>query len=56
MCLGELQPKESVRVTPCVHVFHVACVDKWFAKSPVGPACPTCKRACPMETSDEARR
>ena len=40
VCLAELQPEDKVRVLPCVHVFHQACVDKWLARS---AACPTCK-------------
>ena len=46
VCLAELQPKDTVRLLPCVHVFHKECVDKWLARS---AACPTCKGTVPLE-------
>ena len=41
VCIAELKGDETVRVLPCVHVFHQACVDTWFSRS---QSCPTCKQ------------
>lgn len=40
ICLGEYQPKESVRTIPeCNHYFHVGCIDEWLRKNPTCPLC-----------------
>ena len=43
ICLCELQPEAKVRLLPCVHVYHVDCIDHWFRRAAACPACPTCK-------------
>ena len=40
VCLDEYNDGDEVRVLPCEHIYHVACVDEWFARS---TACPLCK-------------
>merc|ERR1740129_1430888 len=40
ICCESFQDKESLRVLPCQHSFHMACVDKWLARSRL---CPLCK-------------
>ncbi|PWZ09356.1 RING-H2 finger protein ATL40 [Zea mays] len=41
ICLGAVQEGELVRALPaCGHVFHVPCVDTWFASS---SSCPVCR-------------
>nr|XP_011463983.1 PREDICTED: RING-H2 finger protein ATL20-like [Fragaria vesca subsp. vesca] len=40
ICLGEYQPKETVRTIPeCNHYFHVGCIDEWLRKNPTCPLC-----------------
>lgn len=40
ICLGEYQPKETIRTIPeCNHYFHASCVDKWLRKNPTCPLC-----------------
>ncbi|KAI6671535.1 hypothetical protein NL676_006420 [Syzygium grande] len=41
VCLSRLEGAESedVRVLPCMHEFHRACVDRWFD---------ACRRTCPI--------
>ena len=40
VCQSELLPTDRVRLLPCRHAFHVACVDPWFERS---TCCPTCR-------------
>jgi len=44
VCLGEFAAGEELRVLPCAHHFHTACIDKWLhRKAAVGqPSCPLC--------------
>jgi len=40
VCMSDLDPDAHVRVLPCKHVFHMNCIDTWFARSVF---CPNCK-------------
>eukprot|EP00271_Cylindrocystis_brebissonii_P010745 TRINITY_DN27083_c0_g1_i1.p1 TRINITY_DN27083_c0_g1~~TRINITY_DN27083_c0_g1_i1.p1 ORF type:complete len:364 (-),score=33.26 TRINITY_DN27083_c0_g1_i1:55-1146(-) len=40
VCLEEFVDGELVRVLPCCHQFHVACIDRWLAQK---ATCPVCK-------------
>jgi hypothetical protein len=42
ICLGEFGEGEDLRMLPCMHVFHVACIDQWLRLS---HECPLCKRS-----------
>ena len=46
VCLAVFEPSDTVRVLPCVHVFHRSCVDKWLERS---AACPTCKQRVELD-------
>ncbi|XP_019416298.1 PREDICTED: RING-H2 finger protein ATL5-like [Lupinus angustifolius] len=40
VCLGTIVEDETIRVLPnCKHVFHIDCVDKWFASNSTCPVC-----------------
>nr|XP_011465641.1 PREDICTED: putative RING-H2 finger protein ATL21B [Fragaria vesca subsp. vesca] len=42
ICLGEYQPKETLRTIPeCNHYFHSNCIDEWLGKN---PTCPLCRK------------
>ncbi|WOH01572.1 hypothetical protein DCAR_0520956 [Daucus carota subsp. sativus] len=42
VCLAEFEEHQSGRVLPgCNHVFHVQCIDTWFASHPDCPLCRT---------------
>lgn len=43
LCLEPYLETCDVRLLPCGHFFHVACIDRWFAVSAHEPACPLCK-------------
>eukprot|EP00850_Spirogloea_muscicola_P020282 SM000211S06652 [mRNA] locus=s211:129494:138564:- [translate_table: standard] len=42
ICLEDYEPGEKIRVLPCVHEFHVPCIDQWLTTR--RPFCPVCKR------------
>eukprot|EP00930_Biecheleria_cincta_P072891 TRINITY_DN60231_c0_g1_i1.p1 TRINITY_DN60231_c0_g1~~TRINITY_DN60231_c0_g1_i1.p1 ORF type:complete len:376 (+),score=50.94 TRINITY_DN60231_c0_g1_i1:106-1233(+) len=54
LCLEHFLDEDIIRVLPCSHFFHQACVDDWFsARSFLPRTCPLCKRnpvALPAQT------
>ncbi|CAL9159793.1 unnamed protein product [Musa hybrid cultivar] len=42
ICLEDYRDGDSLRVLPCLHDFHLVCVDSWLTKW--GTFCPVCKR------------
>ncbi|KAF4663957.1 hypothetical protein FOL47_005476 [Perkinsus chesapeaki] len=37
VCMDSLQAGEEVRTLPCLHRYHVACIDEWLKSSPTCP-------------------
>jgi len=45
LCLEPFKDNDEVRVLPCSHYFHTACIDSWFAFRRFMPrSCPQCRR------------
>eukprot|EP00931_Biecheleriopsis_adriatica_P064717 TRINITY_DN39440_c0_g1_i1.p1 TRINITY_DN39440_c0_g1~~TRINITY_DN39440_c0_g1_i1.p1 ORF type:complete len:350 (+),score=53.07 TRINITY_DN39440_c0_g1_i1:81-1130(+) len=45
LCMETYKEDEILRILPCKHFFHQACVDRWFASRRFLPrSCPLCKR------------
>lgn len=40
ICLSEFEDNEDVRRLPCMHLFHIECVDQWLATN---KRCPICR-------------
>lgn len=40
ICLSEFEEEEDVRRLPCMHLFHVDCVDQWLSTN---KRCPICR-------------
>ena len=40
ICLSEFDQEEDVRRLPCMHLFHVECVDQWLSQN---KRCPICR-------------
>lgn len=39
ICMAEFKTGERVRYLPCVHVYHVSCIDGWLMRSFTCPSC-----------------
>ena len=39
ICIGEFEIDELVRLLPCMHRYHKACIDAWLLRSDECPAC-----------------
>mmetsp|Transcript_11971 Transcript_11971/g.20216 ORF Transcript_11971/g.20216 Transcript_11971/m.20216 type:complete len:264 (-) Transcript_11971:711-1502(-) len=55
ICLSEYCEGETIRILPCKHEFHAACVDKWLKE--VHRVCPLCRSSVctTRETQDEGQ-
>lgn len=42
ICLDKLNPNVTVRRLPCLHIFHIKCIDKWLKQN---KKCPICRIA-----------
>lgn len=40
ICLSEFEDGEDVRRLPCMHLFHIVCVDQWLG---MNKKCPICR-------------
>lgn len=39
ICLSEFEIEEDVRRLPCMHLFHIPCVDQWLTTNKKCPIC-----------------
>ncbi|KAL1130767.1 hypothetical protein AAG570_012008 [Ranatra chinensis] len=39
ICMAEFLTGDSVRYLPCMHVYHVSCIDDWLQRSLTCPSC-----------------
>lgn len=39
ICLNDYKAHDNLRTIPCLHRFHVRCIDKWLKKSSKCPMC-----------------
>jgi len=54
ICLGDWEPRDSVKTTPCHHSFHEDCLQKWLLSSMCkwkAQSCAVCRRDLRCETT-----
>ena len=52
LCMEAFGPADEIRLLPCRHYFHKACIDRWFGtRAHRVRSCPLCKRN-PLEDYD----
>ncbi|XP_062030602.1 uncharacterized protein LOC133746428 isoform X2 [Rosa rugosa] len=51
ICLVEYEEGDEMRILPCNHEFHKACIDKWLKE--IHRVCPLCRRDICRSTSEE---
>lgn len=39
VCIEEFEEKESIRMLPCLHIFHRKCIDRWLKTNATCPVC-----------------
>ncbi|CAD7094102.1 unnamed protein product [Hermetia illucens] len=39
ICMVEFSVEEAVRYLPCMHIYHVSCIDDWLMRSLTCPSC-----------------
>lgn len=39
VCLTDFTPGEKLRTLPCLHIYHVDCIDEWLKRNAVCPVC-----------------
>ncbi|RKP39428.1 hypothetical protein BJ085DRAFT_27431 [Dimargaris cristalligena] len=44
ICLDDFEPDQQIRILPCHHTFHTACIDQWLTTK--HSRCPLCKMDC----------
>ncbi|KAJ1993447.1 hypothetical protein H4R33_000640 [Dimargaris cristalligena] len=44
ICLDDIAKGQTVRQLPCLHIYHVECIDEWLVQK--SSACPLCKADC----------
>ena len=48
ICLDQFEAGDKLRILPCRHRFHKACIDEWLLTS--SAQCPLCKQSCVLES------
>lgn len=46
ICLDTISNGEVCRITPCNHIFHHDCSEKWFVETNQEHTCPMCRLKC----------
>ncbi|KAI1280701.1 RING finger protein 11 [Halotydeus destructor] len=39
ICMNEFLIGDAIRVLPCIHIYHTACIDDWLMRSFTCPSC-----------------